>query len=337
MGRHDRPRVHHCRVHGRVAVLPDLRPSVLQARAADAPLALFAHLGASAVALALGPFQLSTRLRSRRLGLHRWMGRIYILSVVAGGLSAIALATTSSGGVPAHAGFGLLGGLWVLTAVIAYQRIRVYDIADHRRWTIRSYSLAFAAVTLRIYLPLAVGAHAHAVRPGVSGDCVALLGAEPDRRRVVVPAALAGVRARAGAVGHLRGVMNAAVLDTPRLLLREMTAADLDFVATMLAHPEVNHFYERRFTRAESKDWLSRQLERYRRDGHGLWLVIDRPDGRTAGPGRPLHAGGRGYAAPGSRLAPSPPVLGQGLRNRGGRRGAGCGVRALGVQTTSSR
>ncbi len=138
-------------------LLPDLRPSALQARAADAPLALFAHLGASAVALALGPFQLSTRLRSRRLGLHRWMGRIYILSVVAGGLSAIALATTSSGGVPAHAAFGLLGGLWVLTAVIAYQRIRVYDIADHRRWTIRSYSLAFAAVTLRIYLPLAVG------------------------------------------------------------------------------------------------------------------------------------------------------------------------------------
>ncbi len=77
--------------------------------------------------------------------------------------------------------------------------------------------------------------------------------------------------------------MNAAVLETPRLLLREMTAADLDFVATMLAHPEVNHFYERRFTRAESKDWLSRQLERYRRDGHGLWLVMDRQTGEPLG------------------------------------------------------
>jgi uncharacterized membrane protein len=136
--------------------MPDLRPSFLRARIADAPLAVFGHIAASAIALALGPFQLSTRLRARRVRLHRWLGRIYIMSVIVGGVSAIALATMSMGGVPAHVGFGLLGSLWVLTATLAYQRIKVYDIADHRRWMIRSYSLAFAAVTLRIYLPLAV-------------------------------------------------------------------------------------------------------------------------------------------------------------------------------------
>jgi uncharacterized membrane protein len=138
--------------------LPDWRPSFLHARIADAPLAVFGHIAASAVALAFGPFQLSTRLRARRLQLHRWMGRVYIISVLVGGISAISLATMSMGGVPAHVGFGLLGVLWVLTAVVAYQRIKVYDIADHRRWMIRSYSLAFAAVTLRIYLPIAVSA-----------------------------------------------------------------------------------------------------------------------------------------------------------------------------------
>jgi uncharacterized membrane protein len=136
--------------------VPDLRPSFLRARIADAPLAVFGHIAASAIALAVGPFQLSTRVRTRRLQLHRWMGRLYIISVVVGGVSAIALATRSMGGVPAHVGFGLLGVLWVLTALLAYQRIKVYDIADHRRWMIRSYSLAFAAVTLRIYLPIAV-------------------------------------------------------------------------------------------------------------------------------------------------------------------------------------
>jgi uncharacterized membrane protein len=136
--------------------MPGLRPSFLRERIAEAPLAVFGHIAASAVALALGPLQLSTRLRSRRLEVHRWLGRLYIVSVVVGGVSAIALATMSMGGVPAHVGFGLLGVLWVFTAVLAYQRIRVYDIADHRRWMIRSYSLAFAAVMLRIYLPLAV-------------------------------------------------------------------------------------------------------------------------------------------------------------------------------------
>jgi uncharacterized membrane protein len=138
--------------------LPDLRPAFLRARAADAPLAVFGHIAASAVALALGPLQLSTRLRARRLELHRWMGRTYIISVVIGGIAGIVLATRSMGGAPAHVGFGLLGALWVFTAVLAYQRIKVYDIADHRRWMIRSYSLAFAAVTLRIYLPLATAA-----------------------------------------------------------------------------------------------------------------------------------------------------------------------------------
>jgi [ribosomal protein S5]-alanine N-acetyltransferase len=77
--------------------------------------------------------------------------------------------------------------------------------------------------------------------------------------------------------------MNSIVLETPRLWLREMTGDDLDFVATMMAHPEVNHYYERRFTRAESKEWLSRQLDRYRRDGHGLWLVTDRTSGEPVG------------------------------------------------------
>ena len=77
--------------------------------------------------------------------------------------------------------------------------------------------------------------------------------------------------------------MTGIVLETARLRLREMTHGDLDFVATMLAHPEVNHYYERRFTRAESSEWLSRQLDRYRRDGHGLWLVLERETSEPVG------------------------------------------------------
>jgi ribosomal-protein-alanine N-acetyltransferase len=66
------------------------------------------------------------------------------------------------------------------------------------------------------------------------------------------------------------------VLETERLLLREMVPADLDFVATMLADPEVTYYYERRFSRDEAKAWLDRQLNRYAHDGHGLWLVLER-------------------------------------------------------------
>ncbi len=67
-----------------------------------------------------------------------------------------------------------------------------------------------------------------------------------------------------------------AFLQTSRLFLRELEPSDLDFVADMLAHPEVSFYYERQFARADAQVWLDRQLERYRRDGHGLWLAVER-------------------------------------------------------------
>jgi [ribosomal protein S5]-alanine N-acetyltransferase len=73
------------------------------------------------------------------------------------------------------------------------------------------------------------------------------------------------------------------VLGTARLILREMTPDDIEFIAEMMAHPEVNFFYERRFTREESEIWLVGQIERYQRDGTGLWLVVERDTGVAVG------------------------------------------------------
>ena len=66
------------------------------------------------------------------------------------------------------------------------------------------------------------------------------------------------------------------MVETARLLLREMSPDDLAFVALMLGDDEVMRFYPKALTRDESKGWLDRQLARYARDGHGLWLVEDR-------------------------------------------------------------
>jgi [ribosomal protein S5]-alanine N-acetyltransferase len=74
-----------------------------------------------------------------------------------------------------------------------------------------------------------------------------------------------------------------AVIETPRLLLREMKLEDLDFVAAMLADPEVMRFYPKTYSRAEAEAWIRRQLDRYRRDGHGLWLAVDRRTGEPLG------------------------------------------------------
>jgi len=72
-------------------------------------------------------------------------------------------------------------------------------------------------------------------------------------------------------------------IETERLVLREMSLDDLDFVATMLAHPEVMRFWPQVYSRDEAETWVRRQGERYARDGHGYWLALDRASGEPVG------------------------------------------------------
>lgn len=70
---------------------------------------------------------------------------------------------------------------------------------------------------------------------------------------------------------------------TKRLRFRELAQDDLDFVAAMLADPEVMRYYPRVYTRDEAREWILRQRRRYHEDGHGLWLVLARLTGMPVG------------------------------------------------------
>ena len=73
------------------------------------------------------------------------------------------------------------------------------------------------------------------------------------------------------------------ILQTDRLALREITPADLDFLAEAMADPEVMRFYPKVNTRDEVREWIDRQLARYAEHGHGVWLVLDRHAGHPVG------------------------------------------------------
>lgn len=73
------------------------------------------------------------------------------------------------------------------------------------------------------------------------------------------------------------------ILQTPRLRLREMSLDNLDFMAPMLAHPEVMRYYPQLYSRDEAVAWIERQMGRYVRDGYGLWLIEDRATGEPRG------------------------------------------------------
>lgn len=134
-----------------VLVHPDMR-AAFQAHSVG----IYAHVFASAVALALGPFQFVSRLRASRPRLHRWSGRVYLgAGVLLGGLSGLYMAFHAFGGPTARLGFAGLALAWLFTGLRALAAIRRRDIAAHRRWMVRNFALTFAAVMLRLYLPAA--------------------------------------------------------------------------------------------------------------------------------------------------------------------------------------
>ena len=73
------------------------------------------------------------------------------------------------------------------------------------------------------------------------------------------------------------------ILQTPRLIFREMSPDDLDFVAAMLADPEVMRDYPKCYSREEAATWVERQTHRYARHGHGLWLALEKATGQPVG------------------------------------------------------
>ena len=66
------------------------------------------------------------------------------------------------------------------------------------------------------------------------------------------------------------------VYETPRLILRLMTMEDLDFIAGMLADPEVMRFYPHCYDRQQATRWVEGVLDGYQRCGHSFFLVAAR-------------------------------------------------------------
>lgn len=72
-------------------------------------------------------------------------------------------------------------------------------------------------------------------------------------------------------------------LETERLLLREMAPSDLDSLHEVLSDAEAMRFYPEPFDRSMSQAWIERNIQRYAKDGFGLWALILRRSGELVG------------------------------------------------------
>lgn len=63
------------------------------------------------------------------------------------------------------------------------------------------------------------------------------------------------------------------ILQTSRLLLRELTPRDADVLSLVLSDPETMRYYPAPYDRAGVEQWIERNRQRYQDDGVGLWAM----------------------------------------------------------------
>ena len=73
------------------------------------------------------------------------------------------------------------------------------------------------------------------------------------------------------------------ILETRRLILRELCPNDFHEVCKLLQDNEVMYAYEGAFNGTEVREWLDRQIKRYAEDKVGLWGAVLKENGELIG------------------------------------------------------
>lgn len=107
------------------------------------------HMIGGTCALFFGPLQFWTRIRTRYVNFHRFLGKLYIGGSLIAGFIAIKLALIN----PCQAcrySLITLSVLWIFFTAAAYVSIRRYDVDAHKKFMVRSYVCALAFVFVRV-------------------------------------------------------------------------------------------------------------------------------------------------------------------------------------------
>jgi hypothetical protein len=115
---------------------------------------LWLHIAGAATALLVSPIQLLPWVRKHHPRVHRLTGRVYVVGCLMGGAGGFIAAFGSTAGPIATSGFATLAVIWIWVNAQGWRAALDRRFTDHRRWMLRSFSLTFAAVTLRLYLPI---------------------------------------------------------------------------------------------------------------------------------------------------------------------------------------
>ncbi|UYZ59872.1 DUF2306 domain-containing protein [Hymenobacter latericus] len=111
----------------------------------------YVHITTSLVALLVGLPQFFPRLMRHRRALHRRLGTVYVIIILAlAAPSGLILAQYANGGLVAKAGFTMQCVVWWLATWQAYRLARRRQWQPHTAWMVRAFAVTLAAMSLRL-------------------------------------------------------------------------------------------------------------------------------------------------------------------------------------------
>ncbi|MDQ3843507.1 MAG: DUF2306 domain-containing protein, partial [Bacteroidota bacterium] len=100
----------------------------------------YMHIIFGGIALLIGWVQFSSRLRKQRIRLHKFIGKVYVVSALLSSVAGVYIAFYATGGIIAALGFISLGSIWFCTTLRGYLDVRNKRFIRHGERMMYSYA-----------------------------------------------------------------------------------------------------------------------------------------------------------------------------------------------------
>jgi hypothetical protein len=112
----------------------------------------YVHVYSSVFTLLAGFVQFNRWILQNYPKFHRGVGYFYVVTVVLlSAPSGVVIGYYANGGLMSKISFMLLGTLWLLFTLKAIFHIKKRQVIKHEAFMLRSFALAFSAITLRLW------------------------------------------------------------------------------------------------------------------------------------------------------------------------------------------
>lgn len=127
---------------------------IFELRYLEHPVITALHMFCGMAFIILAPLQFMQRIRSKRLGLHRKLGKFLVFCALVSGVYGMVslVALPAFGGLASETAGWFFGPIFVFSILRAFWYVRNKMIAQHREWMIRAFALGLGVGTQRILL-----------------------------------------------------------------------------------------------------------------------------------------------------------------------------------------